>query len=335
MSMTSRNPRRKLILIGLTILMLVLLGYGFDAFFMLSKLNDATDRWIADRVAQGWAISHKEIKPKLYFDHVSLRIPNPAISANAVQWTGEYLSVSQYFLDPNHFKIVVNGINSIQWPDAKVAISVYPLRINFHVSRSDGSITDINATANDVQWVKDDSSAIFAQALGLSLSAINPAQGHTKPFANFIGTVAGLEYKTPSAAPASPISVVEVRGTIMGQPPMTLPQDSFNHWSADGGTLEVSQFVLQWPPVKVEGDGTVAFDTSLKPVAAFATHVQGLVQLADSLRQTSAVSESDAETLRSAAHSQNGSAIPITVQNGKIWMGSVAIADQPTLPWVK
>ena len=80
----------------------------------------------------------------------------------------------------------------------------------------------------------------------------------------------------------------------------------------------------------VEGDGTVAFDAQLQPVAALSTKMQGLGRLADAL---GTVSDGNAETLRSAARAATSIATPVNLQNGKVWIGSVAIADQPQLIW--
>jgi hypothetical protein len=284
--------------------------------------------WVSGRNTAGWTITYDEIKPVLFVDHVSLSIRNPKITMDHGSWNGDYLAVSQYFWDRNHFKFVVKGPNALQWNGQSWTIAAYPLRVNIRVSPSDGSIKDMNATANDMQIIQGSKDALFLQAMGVSLTSINVTD-KSVPFAALIGTFAGLDFKSGQHSQTTPIAMFEVNGSVMGLPDFTDPGTTFSLWSSNGGTLEVKRFELEWPPVKIEGDGTIAFDQALQPVAAFASHIHGLAQLADNLRQTTSLSEADSDLLRTTAHKSAGESIPITVQNGKIWIGSVAIADQP------
>ncbi len=322
-----------MVLTGLTVAVVALLGYGLCSFWTLSQLNRNLDEWIGRHVADGWSVSLGEIKPALFFDHVSLKVPNPKISTPYFEWKGDLLSVSQYFFDPGHAKLVLTGPNHVAFAGNELDIIASPIRIEMRLSGSGGALKALHATANDLQAIASDKSALFAQALGLSLTALNDGAPYTKPWAQILATGAGLTYKSSPEAPPNQIAVAEFSGAVMGAPSSRSLIAALTQWSTAGGTIEVDRFKLGWPTIKVEGDGTIAFDHLLQPIAAFGAHIQGFPSLVEMLENNASLNKSDEETLKQSIHGQVSPSIPITFQNGKVWLGPIAIADQPQIHW--
>jgi len=333
MSFNSRRAPKRIVLIGLTFVTLLVLGYGLCSFWTLSKLNGEVDAWITENVSKGWSISHGEVQTGLAFDHVILKFPNPKISAPFGEWKGEYLSISCYLFDPGHLKFVVIGPNQIAIGRSEWSMSAYPLRVDLHVSGNTGNIKSLHATASDVQITSENKAAFFSQGLGLALTSFNSTSDIAQPSVEFIGTAAGVDFKSSPTVSMQPITVLELSGKFMGALPPSPPVQSLSKWSADGGTIEVEHFVLEWSPIKIEGGGTIAFDHLLQPIAAFSTHMQGLPHLTETLQQTGTLSIQDAEALRVSYHGQANPPLPITFQDGKVWLGTVAIAEQPLIHW--
>ena len=291
------------------------------------------DGWMADRMAEGWSLSHNEVQTGFAWDRVILKFPNPKISNNKIELKGEYLSVSQYFIDPGHLKVVLNGRNLLTIGDKSWVVSASPLRVDLIFSRTSEHMKSLHATATDVHVGTGDTPALTAQALGLAVVSTNSAPDHNMASAQFVGTAAGLVLDAAAPGPSHPVTVAEVSGKLMGAFLAAAPLQSLTQWSADGGTVEVERFMVEWPPIKIEGSGTVALDHQLQPVAAFAAQVQGGSHLADTLRQNFGLSGENAENLQSQLRGQPGAPLPITIQDGKIWLGSIAVADQPPLRW--
>ena len=330
MHLTSKRSRHSKLLVGLILVMLGVIGYGGYAYWMLSRLQKEVDQWVMDHSADGWSVSHDAITAKLYFDHAGIRMSHLNLVHPNGQWSAETFALSRYFLDPGHVRMVISGANSVQIGKDAWRFAAFPLRIDLRLSANRDQIKSLQATASDVQVVNGTNQAMFAQALGLSLVPVD----HTdQPTIHIIGTAAGLEFKNSPSEDSSPITMAEINGKIKGAIPTALPGTALESWNNAGGTVELERLAVEWPPIKIEGDGTFALDRQLQPVAALSTRILGLARLADTLQQNQAVSASDAESLRKAAHSQPAASMPITIQDGKVWFGTVAVADPPHLSW--
>ena len=335
MSLNSRSFHKSTFQISLIVVLLICIGYGLYAYWVLSHLKSEIEAWVTDHRADGWTVAHDDATPALFFDHASIRLSHFQMSAPHGEGAAEHLSVSRYFLDPGHIRVVLSGPGTLRLNQNQWRFSTFPLRIDLRISPNNGQIKSLQATATDVQVVNSNNAALFAQALGLSLTPQLANDTQAKPTIQFIGTAAGLEFKDTPADTLPAISVAEIRGKIVETIPQDLPDAALTMWNKAGGTVEIERFVLDWPPIKLEGDGTLALDQHLQPIAALSTKMQGLSHLADTLQQTDGLSTTAADSLRSTARGQNGIAIPVTLQNGKVWVGPVAIIDQPQIQWPK
>lgn len=335
MSLNSRSSHKSTLQISLIVILLIFVSYGLYAYWVLSHLKEEISAWAADYGTNGWTLAHEEAAPVLYFDHASIRFSHLQINGPSGEVTAEHLAISRYFLDPGHIRLVLSGPSTLRLNQSQWRFSTFPLRIDLRVSPNNGEIKSLQATATDVQVVNTNNAALFAQALGLSLTPQVSTAPQAKSVVQFIGTAAGLEFKNTPADTTPAISVAEIRGKIMGTVLPTLPDSALAAWNSAGGTMEIERFMLDWPPVKLEGDGTLALDQNLQPIAALSAKMQGLTRLADTLQQTGDLTASAADSLRSTAHGQSVVATPVTLQNGKVWVGPIAIIDQPQIQWPK
>ena len=310
------------------VILLLVISYGVYAVWVLTQLQDAAQQWMADAQTRGWTVKHDDATPNLFFDHATIRMAHVEADGPKGKWTSESVGIARYFLDPGHMKLVITGGNTVQVGAGQWRFAAFPLRIDMRVSPHSGQIKTLHATGNDIQIVNGDQSATFAQALGLSLT---PGGEADKPGTDFIATAAGLIFKPAQGDALPPITMAEAQGKLRGTLPAAMPVAALGAWNSDGGTIELERFVLEWPPLKLEGNGTVALDPQLQPVAALAARIQGLARLADTLQQAGGTNDGNWDGLRNAAKAQTP--IPVTLQNGKVWIGDTAIADQPQLHW--
>ena len=105
-------------------------------------------------------------------------------------------------------------------------------------------------------------------------------------------------------------------------------------WRDGGGTLEVRRIAGQWGRVALSGDGTLALDPMLRPLGAFALKVAGHEAAIDAAVAGGRLSERNGRTAKSAlsllavaAKDPEGRLpVPVTLQNGEIMVGPVAVA---------
>lgn len=122
----------------------------------------------------------------------------------------------------------------------------------------------------------------------------------------------------------------------------SLDSAALTTWRDDGGTLEVTSMVLQWGPVQITADGTLALDGDLQPVGSFATRIAGLGDVITALETDGVISSNDATVARltiailAKDPSSGGPTeveIPLTLQERILRLGPIALTQLPTVTW--
>jgi len=118
--------------------------------------------------------------------------------------------------------------------------------------------------------------------------------------------------------------------------------DTLSAWRDAGGTVEFTSVELQWGPVRITADGTLALDDNLQPVGAFATRVSGLEKIITAMETGGMLSPNDAAVARitlaiiNRAPADGGprhAEIPLTLQDRILRMGPVALTQLPPIQW--
>ena len=121
--------------------------------------------------------------------------------------------------------------------------------------------------------------------------------------------------------------------------PMT---QSLDAWRRGGGTLDLRQFSLDWPPLGMSGSATLALDDRLQPVGAGSIKFKGFFDTVDRLADDGTVRPFTATMARivlglMARESADGSGpelnVSISVQDGKLHAGPLTLMDVPPIDW--
>ncbi|MDX2225067.1 MAG: DUF2125 domain-containing protein [Rhodospirillaceae bacterium] len=113
-------------------------------------------------------------------------------------------------------------------------------------------------------------------------------------------------------------------------------------WRQAGGTLELRELTLDWPPVALSGSGTVSLDENLQPIGAAAVRFNGFFETVDGLADTGAVRPATASMARVIlgllARTPPGGGPPelsvsVTAQDGKLYAGPLALMELPPVDW--
>jgi hypothetical protein len=131
---------------------------------------------------------------------------------------------------------------------------------------------------------------------------------------------------------------VEITGDVRDGP---LPQ-VLEAWRADGGTVEVRDALIDWPPLHLDASGTFALDRQLQPEGAFSARIQGGGEAVDALAAAGWMEAEEAglAKIALAVVSKTGAdgttpevTVPLTIQERRLSAGPVTVMEMPEIDW--
>jgi len=134
------------------------------------------------------------------------------------------------------------------------------------------------------------------------------------------------------------IALIELDAAAMGPAPSGDYPEALLRWRDEGGVIEVRRAALDWADVRFETSGTLALDAQTRPEGAFTARIWNHRRLLEELVAAKAMAEDDARLARAAldllaAANKGMLSAPLTLQNGRVWLGPVAVARlRPLFP---
>lgn len=158
----------------------------------------------------------------------------------------------------------------------------------------------------------------------------------------------GLEQLTlpPEANPFlnSAVTRLSARLSLKGPIPDALKAEPLRAWSEAGGILDVENIHLDWAPLVLDGDGALALDGYLLPIAPFGLKAKGVFEAVDALEGQGLVPPENALLVKMAlavlAKEPPDPAtglmrLPLTLQGRDLFLGAARIHRLPMPPWVE
>jgi hypothetical protein len=117
--------------------------------------------------------------------------------------------------------------------------------------------------------------------------------------------------------------------------------DALGAWRDDGGTVDVQGVDMGWGGLSVTGDGTMALDKNLQPMAAFSARVTGYDAALDALAAVGGLKPNEVAMARMGLSlmTQRGAdgtpqlKTPITIQDGGLFVGPARLLKLPKIAW--
>ncbi len=131
--------------------------------------------------------------------------------------------------------------------------------------------------------------------------------------------------------------MIDMRGSGLGPGATT---SEIANWRDNGGTLEVTNFTLQWGALDTTMSGSVTLDQQFRPLGAFTASVKGYEPLIDHFIKLGVVAPEEADTAKAtldaiiAADNDNDGRlnVPLTMQSGRLFLGPLPLAElQPMI----
>lgn len=169
-----------------------------------------------------------------------------------------------------------------------------------------------------------------------------PMNGMETGFSVFVQSL-GLTFKPQDELPlGNRLEQLSFDLRVMGTPPDFTKTEAVRAWNDAGGVLEFDQLDLLWGPLGLSAKGTVGLNSKLQPEGAFSGKVEGLDDAVNVLVSKDIIEQRQEALLRSSisilarpSSVMGGSApiIPISVQNGGLFLGPVRVMTIPQLDW--
>jgi hypothetical protein len=140
--------------------------------------------------------------------------------------------------------------------------------------------------------------------------------------------------------------IINFRVELTGTPPSSINATDVAHWRNQGGTLEVKNLTIQHGPLEMRGEGTIAMNKDLQPLAAFSLKVHGYMETLDRLQYSGLIKPNEARFVKAVLsmlvsrkedgdeeNGENWIDVPLSIQDGYFYVGPLAVGRVPTLYW--
>ncbi len=132
------------------------------------------------------------------------------------------------------------------------------------------------------------------------------------------------------------IPSVDFAARIMGEVPDVLSHDSVEAWRVSGGIINFDRLEIDWPPIDLKGDGTLALDKTLQPIAALNATMSGYKETVDRLRDEGQIKPFAAALFKAALSLLENKktpkgqprtiTAPVTIQNNGLFLAGINLA---------
>jgi hypothetical protein len=150
-----------------------------------------------------------------------------------------------------------------------------------------------------------------------------------------------IEVAAPPVKFSHTLDQLALAVTVKGAMPDGPLASAVAAWRDAGGTIEVDNLRVQWGGLGVSGNGTLALDQRLQPIAAFSGGVEGFDTILNALVAADWLTPEQAELVQIAltALAKPGPdgkpqiTAPFTIENGKMYLGPARLGAVPRIVW--
>ena len=316
------------------------LAYAVYWYELADAAETAIGDWAKARAAEGMSASHGAITITGFPFSFRIAVDAPALArVQPPQWSWrtDRLTATARPWSPRRVHLEATGNHEIAFRDRGVPRSLdmaaSDLGADVMLSES-GLVRRIDLTALDLRLDSDQLvGAIGAARFDVSFESAGdttPSQlsVHARELAL---PLAGLDAVAPN------IARVGGEARVSGVFPPGPIGASVAAWRDGGGAVDLDAVRLEWGPLRIDADGTLALDEELRPIGAFTARVLGLSETVTALTEAEVLSPQRAAIVRittSILSEETDSGrleFPVTAQFGKLFVGPVAVLEIPPL----
>ena len=308
-------------------------------FVLAGEVRAGIEGGSQDWRAAGYAVSHEELNVRGFPLSLRVRIDAPSVGrgsgAVAWRWRGEAITLSLRPWNLKRIEVRLDGAHEITVAE-------------------DARRYSLAATSATVTITLGEDNRL--ERLGAALAALEVRErGWTEPLQIGRLRLDGFRYRRAGgsradialvieeaalpAAPQGPLgkTIARIRAdvTVLGAFPERPIEAAMAAWRDDGGTVELRGLIVKWGALDFRADGTLALDSQLRPIGALSASIAGVDEAVASLVAEGSIGAAEAAAVRVAVNllarltSSDGDrvSVPITAQDGRLFIGPVAVAQ--------
>jgi len=328
-------------LIALTIIAGAYIAWWFAAAASLEK---GVGDWIADRQADGWTVDHGGLAVDGFPFRLNATVDRPHIAGppeRGWRWQGERLFATARPWTPHRIRFDLSGHHSGRLP-LRTRAQAFDLK----AAVLTGGLVFRQGRAQSVSVETEGFGLTFDGGKAGSLDIaegeahLSPAEDATTGFHLRLRDLAVAE--TLRAPLGERVRNLMVKGRLTGPIEPAAWPDPVVHWREAGGTLEVETLDIDYEPLRLTGDGTLALDEALQPMGAFSVCAQGFFAAIDELVARGFMDKRDALGSKLvlgvlSKKSENGGDsyldLSLTLQDRILYAGPLKVMRFPVIIW--
>lgn len=344
-----KTRRPDLIALGvLGAAVLVAVVYNFYWDFSARQFRVGIEQWLAARAQEGTRVTYAAIRVDGYPFHLTATITQPSAArftgAQPWSWRGPAITLDARPWRPSRLKLTAPGRH---WLTTVVAgrareydVAVEALILKLRVGRA-GVARARLAVGGLVATEEGAGEAVRLAAADVALRRAAEIEAG-RPALELTADAAGLALATEPVPGLGRVSErLGLTAAVVGAPPAAMTGDELAMWRDRGGVVEVRRLGVRHGTLAVDGDGTVALDSEMQPIAAFTVRVRGYDQTIDALTTAGVVKPRPAALAKAAlgllAAGQGAKdgelKVPLSIQDRRLYLGPVAVARLPAVAW--
>jgi hypothetical protein len=322
------------------VVVIVAAGLAAAWWFAQQSLERGIERWVAERRAEGYTIAWRQQRIGGFPFWIEARFEQPSVAqpsaAGGWSWEGESLALMARPWSPNAVTIEGSGRQILGMAGFSEPVRLTGdgfravLQLESGLPRQGAVIVVAPAL-----WTETERPDASARRLDLAIDKWPRGTADEKTESAAGRLKLGELALTPKLADRLPFREpidLGVSASLFGSLPPGPPAQALAAWRDAGGIVEIGQLDLNWGPLAMSGNGTVALDEKMRPLGAGTAVIHGWEAALDRLVQTGHVQARQASIARVVltALSKPSPAgtevtVPLTAQDGRLSVGPVPI----------
>lgn len=335
--------------IGPAVLLLAAsIGYPAYWYYAASFAESLVVEWVAARRADGYLVEHDPLERSGFPFLVRLRVaaPSAADPRQGWSWRGQTLILELRPWDIRRIRLEVPG-------DQRLHLRPKLGGGDFTLQASDvagvaligerGGLRDLSLNLRDIRLTEADAGGLFkAGRLLADLSRPErPPIAHTEQSLSLSFRLENAEIARIEPRPlGATIAVAQANAEFLGPLAGDSIIDAAESWRRAGGTLEIRWLNLVWGTLDLRANGTAALDESMRPLGALTADIRGYEETLEALAEAGLLRRDILPASRvtlnllarkDAADGRRVLTVPLTAQDGALFLGPIRLTDLPSL----
>lgn len=329
-------------ILGLLALVLVLTSglYGGYWVMLANSLESQFETWVDHQRSEGIKIEHQGLTRSGFPGTLKFILAKPAVKTLLWAWQGDdvVLTVKPWAL--NTFKIDLSGKHK-----GVAVINSRPEPYTFAADRLITTIKLKNGYAHDVKSKGDGLSVHYGaqnDTVTLSEHLIEINRG-TDNLIDWSFRFRDIRIPPALRAPlGNRIHHFDAKGQLDGPIVGNGFHEALSFWRDQGGKVDVSSVDVDYSPLRISGNGTIALDTEMQPIGAFTIQAKGYMDSIDRLVEAGMIKGINSLATKLmlitlTKKSPNGGEryleLPLTLQERSLTAGPFEIAKFRPIHW--